>query len=404
MNMIMTRVFLILAALSAFSCGERRFSKSAVEAAEASFPIDSLEITGAPYKLCDQKLTSYETIMGSVPDYVDGEFDYGKEPTPAEEAFFFPEKDIADTPLVRAVQLRYNYAAVLSRLLHGYELFLRKSSADSLGTKKDTLAAIAHDRPVLSSSFLRRAIPEAEARQAAERLISVYRRFDGDDSEGSDFDRAFSEYGSGYDFLPDIVTEDLLDDFQEHFWEWYDKRKHVPEFDRLASLSIDKELALELSEEQADHWRKAIEGERDIDRRTILALEMLRQGELMQDATIYLGEILESGIYTKYILEAWLAWRAGVQLVFFGPSSFTFIPNNYYDQVRVKCLNTLLRHIQTDPDKYDVCLLENFICCEILHRQGSLYGNESLSTLARLTNALFIQPSALGRDYLTEEK
>lgn len=395
-------IIITFAILSAFSCGDRRSSKSGEDAPATPFPIDSLQITGSPYRLCEQVLTSTEAIEARIPDAEDFEFD--EEPTPAESAFFFPEKDIVDAPLVRAVQLKYNYASVLYRLEHSYELFVRKSSDDSLATRKDTLDMIAHDRPVIPSGFLRRAIPDAKARQAAEELLAAYRRFDGDDSEGSDFDLSFRKYSDGYEALPEIVDEELLADFEEHFWEWYDKRKYVPEFDRLAALSIDKELSLDLSDSQAEHWKKAIEGERDINRRTILALEMLRNGELMGDATIYLGEILESGIYTKYLLEAWLAWRAGTQLVFYGPSSFTIIPNNFYDQVRVKCLNTILRHIQTDPDKYDVCLLENFICCQVLHRQGSLYGNESMTTLAGLTNWMFIQPSALGRDYLKEEE
>ena len=94
--------------------------------------------------------------------------------------------------------------------------------------------------------------------------------------------------------------------------------------------------------------------------------------------------------------------RAAVQLEYLAPSSFTLIPNSYYDKIRVKCLNTLLRHIQTDPDPYDVCLLENFICCEILHRMDAIYGNEGLTVIARLTNGMFIQPSALGRDYLKD--
>ena len=393
-------LILILLALTVLSCGERRSTKSAVE---APFSIDSLKITGSPYKLCEQTLTSREAIEDLLEQDGEGDYDYDREVTPSEEAFFFPEEDVADMPLARTVQLKYNYAAVLYRVEHSYELFLRKSMDDSLATRKDSLAGIAHDWPELSSAFLRRAIPEADAKRAAEEVLAVYRRFDGDDSEGSAFDLAMTKYSNGYEDLPEILSEELLDDFAEHFWEWYDKRRYVPEFDRLAALSIGKGVTLELTDEAADHWRKAIEGERDIDRRTILALEMLRQGELLGDATVYLGEILESGIYTKYILEAWLAWRAGVQLSFFGPSSFTVIPDNYYDKVRVKCLNTILRHIQAGPDKYDVCLLENLIACQALHRMGSLYGNESLAVLASLTNQMFIQPSALGRDYLKEE-
>ena len=395
-----TLILVAAAALSAFSCGERRSSSQAES--ETPFPIDSLEITGEPYRLCEQKLTSREWLE----EYVDSDDDsnYDREETSAQEAFFFPEKDVADLPLARTIQLKYNYAEVLYQLEHSYELFIRKSTGDSLATREDTLAVIALDRPVIPSAFLRQAIPDAGARRAAEEVIAAYRRFDGDDSEGSDFDKAFTKYSSGYEDLPEILSEELLEDFADHFWEWYDKRKHVLEFDRLAALSINKEVSLDLSEEQADHWKKAIEGERDIDRRTILALEMFRHGELLGDATIYLGEILESGIYTKYLLEAWLAWRAGVQMEFFGVSSFSVIPDNYYDKVRVKCLNTILRHIQSAPDKYDVCLLENFIACQPLHRMGSLYGNESMAVLVALTNQMFIQPSALGRDYLLDEE
>ena len=66
-------------------------------------------------------------------------------------------------------------------------------------------------------------------------------------------------------------------------------------------------------------------------------------------------------------------------------------------------MNTILRHIQTYPDKYDVCLLENFIYCEILHRMDAIYGNEAMTVIARLTNGMFIQPSALGKDYLHDD-
>ena len=125
--------------------------------------------------------------------------------------------------------------------------------------------------------------------------------------------------------------------------------------------------------------------------------------ESYADAALYLGEILESGIYTKYLLEAWIAWRALVQLEFFAPSSYAVIPNSYYDKIRVKCLNTILRHIQTTPDKYDVCLIENFINCEILYRMDAIYGNEALTDVSELSNGMFIQPSALGRDYLKGE-
>ena len=64
----------------------------------------------------------------------------------------------------------------------------------------------------------------------------------------------------------------------------------------------------------------------------------------------------------------------------------------------------MLRHEQETDDRFIPCLLENLIGCQLLHRMGSIYGNESLAILANLDNYMFIQPSALGYDYLIEEK
>ena len=68
------------------------------------------------------------------------------------------------------------------------------------------------------------------------------------------------------------------------------------------------------------------------------------------------------------------------------------------------CLNTILRHIQTNSDKYDVCLLDNFIYCEILHRMRAAYGNEALTDISELVHGVFIQPSAFWKDYLKRKK
>ena len=66
-------------------------------------------------------------------------------------------------------------------------------------------------------------------------------------------------------------------------------------------------------------------------------------------------------------------------------------------------MNTILRHIQSESDRYDPFLLMNLIGCEQLHRMYCLFGNQSLVTVCELGKKLFIQPSALGYDYLKEE-
>ena len=134
----------------------------------------------------------------------------------------------------------------------------------------------------------------------------------------------------------------------------------------------------------------AVESENDIDRRTILALEYAKWSEWY--GAILLGEILESGQYTRYLLETWITWRALVQMTRIGPSSFCVIPDNYYDMVRTKCMETILRHYASSGDPYDLCILENLLIIPVLHRQDSIFGNESMVTLAELQHGMFVHP------------
>ena len=149
------------------------------------------------------------------------------------------------------------------------------------------------------------------------------------------------------------------------------------------------------TDEQLENLRRSIEAEKDIDRRTILALEYVKYDRW--DGLPLLGEILESRIYTKYLLEAWISWRAHTQL-YHSPSSFGVIANNYYDKLRSLCLDTMVRHcIQTD-DKNAECLIENLIFCEIIHRMGSLAGNSSMNICAMLAFNMFIHPRLIPQE------
>ena len=146
------------------------------------------------------------------------------------------------------------------------------------------------------------------------------------------------------------------------------------------------------SDGQLENLKRAIEAETDIDRRTILALEYVKFNPW--DGIPLLGEILESRIYTKYLLEAWISWRANVQMEH-GLSSFSVIGNNYYDKVRCICLDTMVRHCLQSEDRNAECLIENLIFCEIVHRMGSLAGNSSFNTCAMLSYNMFIHPRLL---------
>jgi hypothetical protein len=226
-------------------------------------------------------------------------------------------------------------------VIHSYEWFQRASTGideEETTTKKDTLEWIRYARPKVSESVIRAALPDAGAQAQASRLMKAYDRFDGNDSTGSPFSVAVNRYTEALSELPELISKEETDRFEERFWDWYDKRNVVPEIDTLVRMNMYEYEGPKPSDEQLENLKRAIEAERDIDRRTVLALEYVKFSKW--DGVPLLGEILESRIYTKYLLEAWISWRANAQMDH-SPSSFGVIANNYYDKVRTICLDTM---------------------------------------------------------------
>lgn len=396
-----------LAALVFSSCGHRESKQSAQTPATSqtrTITVSAKELAALPFfrdkngslepfRLCDAELTSQDAMESAFPDYTD---DFFMETTPEKDAFYLPAPDIRDNELVRRVQLRYNYVALFNRVIHSYEWFQRMSTGideeDSSITKKDTLEWIRSVRPKVSESVIRAALPDAGAQARANRLLKAYDRFDGDDSEDSPFSTAVNQYTEALSEFPGLVNEEETDRFEKRFWDWYDKRNVVPEIDTLVRMNMYEYEGAKPSDEQLENLRCAIEAEKDIDRRTVLALEYVKFDKL--EALPLLGEIIESRIYTKYLLEAWISWRANVQM-YQSPSSFSVIANNYYDKIRCICLDTMLRHSLESEDKNAECLIENLIFCEIIHRMGSLAGNSSFNDCAMLSFNMFIHPRLL---------
>jgi len=377
-----------------------------LEASDAAGIIPFFEedyVAPEPYRLREQKLTSQKMVLSAFPESTEN---YFRETTPERDAFYFPKADIKDKELVRTVQLRNNYAALFNRVLHSYEWFERMSLMPSMDdddeddeqattTKQDTLNWIRTVRPWVSKPVLERAFPDEDVRALAEMLLKAYDSFDGDDSDDSPFGRAMARYTDALSDLPELVSEEEKDHFEEEFWDWYDKEKAFPGIDEIIKLHLNDAEDNEFTDEQIENMRRAVEAEKDIDRRTILALEYVKFDSW--NGALLLGEILESRIYTKYLLEAWISWRANVQMNY-SPSSFSVIANNYYDLVRSICLDTMVRHCLQTEDKNTECLIENMIFCEIIHRMGSLLGNSSLATLADLDYGEFIHPRLLEKE------
>ncbi len=378
------------------SCG-RRNSTHAPKAPSAPVPqkvsaFEELEVRGEPFMLSNGTLTGETAMEKAFTPRFD---EYFSEDTPSRETFFRLEPDIRPDALATLVKLHWNYVCVYNRVIHAHEIFCRLSTdigEEDRPTRRDTLEWVRLSRRIAPVTVPGGALggAGAQAKEAARKLLAAWASFDGNDRDGSPLQTAAAQYSASYASLPSIVTDQEQNDFEAGFWEWYDKRQYVPEIDELVEPHLKDPMLPEPDSVGVARLKSAAEGERDIDRRTILALE-LAQWDRPEGARL-LGDILESGLWTRYLLEAWISWRANVQMDV-SPSSFSTVANNYYDRMRVKCLNTMLRHCQANPEDYGArCLIVNLILCEIIHRQGSIAGNTSFITCLDLSKWMFVHP------------
>ena len=266
-----------LSAITFFSCGHREIKKP-TQAPSQPFILTEADLSTLsffkdendplePVRLCNARLTSQEGMESAFPEYTD---DFFKESTPERDAFYIPDPEIREKDLVRTVQLRYNYTALLNRVIHSYEWFQRMSTGideeASPITRKDTLEWIRSVRPKVSGAVIKAALPDAGAQMRADGLMKAYDKFDGDDVEDSPFSRAITNYTEALSELPDLVSKEATDRFEDRFWDWYDKQAIVPEIDTLVRLNMFEYKGAKPSDEQLENMKHAIEAEKDIDR------------------------------------------------------------------------------------------------------------------------------------------
>ena len=408
--MIMNRILALLLSMLLLSCCHHPAGKKTtpqpqpqpkpqpveqVPAAPSSFIMD-LKAEG------DSAMLSKQLLTGS--DGFDHAFGYDKEyegyfeeATRPEETFYFPADDLRrkNPALVATVQQSWNYSSLLNRVIHAYDLFLRASTdydLDEGEEKLDTLAFIKKYAPRFSDQFLTKAFPNEDTRREAKKLLAAFRKFDGDDSEDAPFTKAIHHYADFYNTLPRVASKEMIDRFEKDFWPWYDKTQFVPEADTLCRMHLEGAETPNLTDEEFDHFNRVVASQTDIDKRAVLALECAKFD--CCDGAFLLGDIIESCQYTRYLLECWISWRANAQITH-SPSSMSVIANNYYDKVRVICIDTMLRQAIEHNDTNALCLLQNLIVCQALHRQGSILGNESMVIRLHLNYVWFIHPRLL---------
>ena len=163
---------------------------------------------------------------------------------------------------------------------------------------------------------------------------------------------------------------------------YYDKSAFVPDIKRFRDARAYFDSAAVQIKDPVGEIEARMKAPMDFDTKCVYAIELSHV--LAVGCIDTLGAIIESKIYSRYLLEVWENWRAEAQFGWFGCSNDSVIPNAYYFKVRNICANTMLRHIQKHPeDNYALLCLVRLLYCEPIHR-GEIMDNGVITILYRL--------------------
>ncbi len=166
---------------------------------------------------------------------------------------------------------------------------------------------------------------------------------------------------------------------------YYDKSAFVPDIKRFRDARAYFDSAAVQIKDPVGEIEARMTTPMDFDTRCVYAIELSHVQPV--DCVDTLGALMESRIYSRYLLEVWENWRAEAQFGWFGCSNDSEIPNAYYLKIRNICANTMIRHIQKHPEDNDAYLrLFRLLYCEPIHR-GGLFGNGVVAISYHLRSA-----------------
>lgn len=167
---------------------------------------------------------------------------------------------------------------------------------------------------------------------------------------------------------------------------YYDKSAFVPDIKRFRDARAYFDSAAVQIKDPVGEIEARMKAPMDFDTKCVYAIELSHVQPV--DCIDTLGALIESRIYSRYLLEVWENWRAEAQFGWFGCSNDSEIPNAYYLKIRNICANTMIRHIQEHPEDNDAYLrLFRLLYREPIHRGGGLFGNEVVAILCHLRSA-----------------
>ena len=306
----------------------------------------------------------------------------------ADELFLDLDEDVRKDDFALSVKDWFDRTAFIYYCSSLYEL---RARYDRNNYSFDTTAVETPGSTMLtgemrpSMSVLQKVFPDKRVRDAASALLNMLYKT----PDFNDVSKRLGELVDAYKSaafasgMP-IDTARLRQAYTNEK-SYYDKSAFVPDIKRFRDARVYFDSAAVQIKDPAVEIEVRMKAPMDFDTKCVYAIELSHV--LPVDCVDTLGAIIESKIYSRYLLEVWENWRAEAQFGWFGCSNDSVIPNAYYFKVRNICANTMLRHIQKHPEDNDAYLrLFRLLYCEPIHRGGPM-GNELITILYRLRHS-----------------
>lgn len=303
----------------------------------------------------------------------------------ADEIFLDLDEDVRKDDFALSVKDWFDRTAFLYYCSSLYELRVRY---DRNNYSFDTTAVETPGSTMLtgemrpSMSVLQKVFPDKRVRDAASALLTMLYKT----PDFNDVSKHLGELVDAYESaafasgMP-IDTAKIGKAFANED-AYYDKSAFLPDIKRFRDARAYFDSAAVQIKDPVGEIETRMKAPMDFDTKCVYAIELSHVQPV--DCVDTLGALIESRIYSRYLLEVWENWRAEAQFGWFGCSNDSEIPNAYYLKIRNICANTMIRHIQKHPEDNDAYLrLFRLLYCEPIHR-GRPMGNELITILYQL--------------------
>lgn len=303
----------------------------------------------------------------------------------ADEIFLDLDEDVRKDDFALSVKDWFDRTAFLYYCSSLYELRVRY---DRNNYSFDTTAVETPGSTMLtgemrpSMSVLQKVFPDKRVRDAASALLNMlYKAPDFNDVSKHLGELVDAYKSAAFASGMPIDTAKIGKAFANED-AYYDKSAFVPDIKRFRDARAYFDSAAVQIKDPVGEIVARMKAPMDFDTKCVYAIELSHVQPV--DCVDTLGALIESRIYSRYLLEVWENWRAEAQFGWFGCSNDSEIPNAYYLKIRNICANTMIRHIQQHPEDNDAYLrLFRLLYCEPIHR-GRPMGNELITILYQL--------------------